>query len=153
MKGMTMTTECTRRTFMLAAPVAAFPATAITGAAEAATTITPEARLERAITEMVAAMTLMHGQECGVYRNEERAIVFFHNRVVAFQGDGVYEIELGKARPVVMVERWPSIDHATDGKGFKITPKAGNPWYTHEHYLKYMLTEKLSGMPIVKWGA
>lgn len=143
----------TRRSFLGGITIAAVPTGAATAYALAPVSpdrqITPGERLEAAVVELQAAMTLIHGEGVQLIRNGDRCIAVMEPhkpRIVEFAGPGFYEVEHGKAAPIYYVERDPKFDSVKEGRCFKLTPRDAKHLgvhYNFEHHLRTVLIKKL----------
>ncbi|MDQ0558711.1 hypothetical protein QO004_000486 [Rhizobium mesoamericanum] len=144
-----------RRTLGLLAGIAA-PTTAVGGAApftrdaEPTVELTPEEQLAAAVDAMEAAMIAVHGQGVRIIRNENHIVSFLEPekpRIVEWQGDGDYEVELDdKRRPFFRVTRFPPFDCFKQGRCYRLEPTAAKQLgirYMFEGELQRALIRKI----------
>ncbi|KQW62671.1 MULTISPECIES: hypothetical protein [unclassified Ensifer] len=148
-----------RRGFLKGAVVAAStPAVAVAAAATpflqvnaVAPQPTPKEQLEVAVAAMEAAMVAVHGQGVRIIRNENHIISFLEPekpRIVQFQGDGDYEINLSdRHRPIHNVVRFSHFDCGQGGRCFRLKPthssKKKDVYYMFERDLELVLIRKV----------
>ena len=138
----------TRRTFLAAAPATAVSLRPASALACAEPVETPEAQLERAVEALFAAMTRIHGEGCWIQRNDNSMIAVMEPvrpRIVEFQGPGKYEVEIGKLKPIMWVERAPELDRPSMGRCFRAIPQPADmpTRYYFEEELRTILIRKL----------
>lgn len=115
-----------------------------------APSLTPEEQLAAATAAMESAMIAIHGEGVRILRNGNHIISFLEPekpRIVEWQGDGEYEVELTKKlQPIFRIGRFPAFDDYNDGRCYRLEPRDAKHLgirYLHEAELQRVIIRKI----------